>query len=104
MRPMLLTGLLAIPLAAGATDLEELAYEGYSIIERTRVDGEFPGCAPGRRIPLRNGMVFVCAELHVAHGGPPDVVIVKHVHDGDIRVLIDEAEYRGTLHPAGPAR
>lgn len=104
MRPMLLTMLLAIPMAAGATDLEELAYEGYVIIETTRVVGEFPGCEPGRRIPLRNGMVFVCGELHVSHGGATDVQIVKHVYDGDIRVLIDEAEYRGTLEPAGQPR
>lgn len=97
MRPMLLTALLAIPMAAGASDLHELFYEGYSIIEETRVVGEFPGCVTDRRIPLRNGMVFVCAELHVAHGGPSEVAIVKH-DDGDIRVVIDEAEYRGTLY------
>ena len=102
MRPMFLTVLLAVPMAAGATDLYELFYEGYSVVEETRVSGEFPGCVAGRRIPLENGMVFVCSELHVAHGGSTDVVIVEDAY-GDVRVTIDEGEYRGTLLRQGEA-
>src|SRR5690606_744759 len=102
MRQMLLTVLLAVPMAAGATDLHELFYEGYSIVEKTRVAGEFPGCVAGRRIPLENGMVFVCSELNVARGGSTEVVIVEDDY-GDVRLTIDEGEYRGTLLREGEA-
>ena len=102
MRPMLLTVLLAVPMVAGATDLHELFYEGYSIVEKTRVAGEFAGCVAGRRIPLENGMVFVCSEFSVAVGASTEVVIVEDDY-GDIRLTIDEAEYRGTVLREGEA-
>ena len=41
--------------------------EGYVVIERTSVSGQFSGCAPNRNIRLSDGWTFVC----LGGGGVP---------------------------------
>ena len=83
---------------AGASDLEDLARDGYAVFDETQVDGEFEGCDFDKRIPLTNGLVFVCSTYSYSYSFMPEVLILQHVRSGDIKVLIDEDEYDGTLY------
>lgn len=90
--------LLAVSAIAFAGNLEDLAREGYGVVDETRVDGEFEGCEYDRRIPLANGLVFVCSEYNYSYSYSPEVLILRHVQSGAIKVLIDEEEYDGTIY------
>ena len=81
-----------------ATDLEDLCKQGYAVIEETQVDGDFEGCDFDKRIPLMNGLVFVCSTYNYSYAYMPDVLILKHVRNGDMKVIIDDEEYDGTLY------
>lgn len=98
MRSLISIFLLAVSAIAFAGDLEDLAREGYGVVDETRVDGEFEGCEYDRRIPLANGLVFVCSEYNYSYSYSPEVLILRHVQSGAIKVLIDEEEYDGTIY------
>lgn len=80
-----------------ANDLEELAKDGYGAVLRTRVEDTFEGCEYDKRIPLSNGLIFVCRTYHYHYAYRPEVLIMKHVQNGDLKVVIDDDEYAGTL-------
>lgn len=84
--------------AVYASDLEDLARDGYGVVEETSVDGDFEGCDFDKHIPLSNGLVFVCSEYSYTYSYSPEVLILEHVRSGDIKVLIDDEEYEGTLY------
>jgi hypothetical protein len=79
-------------------DLEDLARDGYAVVEETQVDGEFEGCEFGKQISLMNGLVFVCQTYSYSYGYMPEVLILQHIRSGDLKVLIDDEEYDGTLY------
>lgn len=83
---------------ARASDLERLARNGYGVALTTQVNGEFEGCDFGKRIRLMNGLVFQCQTYAYHYSYMPEVLIVKSVHDGSLKVLIDGDEYDGTLY------
>jgi hypothetical protein len=83
---------------ATASDLEDLAKDGYAVIIETEVEGEFEGCDFDKRIPFQNGMIFVCSEYNYTYAYNPDVLILKHVSSGDIKVIIDDEEFDGTVY------
>ena len=95
---ILLWSLLIAPLATRAGDLEDLAKRGYAVVEETNVDGEFNGCDYDRRITLDNRLIFVCSEYSYSYSYRPDVLILEHIRTHDIKVLIDDDEYDGTLY------
>ena len=90
--------LLGCSVEARASDLEDLARDGYAVVDETQVDGEFEGCDFDKHIHFTNGTVFVCSEYSYSYSYMPDVLILQHVTSGDIRVLIDDDEYDGTLN------
>ena len=90
-----LAALIATP--AAAVDLEDLAKDGYGALAQTRVDGEFNGCDYDKRIPLQNGLIFVCRTYGYSYSYMADVYIMKSVRTGDIKVVIDGEEYDGEL-------
>jgi len=98
MRSIVLISALAMCAPAHASDLEDLARDGYAVIEETSVDGEFEGCEHGKQIPLTNNLIFVCSEYSYSYSYSPDVLILEHVRSGDVKVLIDDDEYDGTLY------
>ena len=99
MRTVLLVAMLAVTsTAALANDLEDLARDGYAVVEDTDVDGEFEGCDYDKRISLANGLIFVCSEYSYSYSYSPEVLILEHIRSGDIKVLIDDEEYDGTLY------
>jgi hypothetical protein len=62
--------------AALASDLEELARDGYAVVIETNVDGEFEGC-DFDNASVQNGMIFVCSEYSYTYSYMPDVLILK---------------------------
>ena len=97
-RTILTVLLLSAASFARGSDLEDLARDGYGVVEETTVDGEFEGCDFDKRIPLTNGLSFVCSGYSYSYSYMPEVLILKHVTSGDIKVLIDDEEYDGTLY------
>jgi hypothetical protein len=89
---------IAFPHYAEAIDLEGLAREGYAVVAETRVDGSFEGCDFDKPIPLTNGLIFVCSTYSYSYSYRPEVLILKHVIKGDLRVLINNQEYGGQLY------
>jgi hypothetical protein len=81
-----------------ASDLEELARQGYAVVAETQVDGDFEGCDFDKHIPLMNTLIFVCSEYNYSYSYMPDVYILKNIHSGNIKVIIDGKEYDGTLY------
>ena len=81
-----------------AGDLEDLARRGYAVVEETQVDGDFEGCDFGKHIPLMNGLVFVCETYSSSYSYMPEVLILKNIRTGDIKVIIDDDEYDGQLY------
>lgn len=82
---------------ARASELENLARKGYGVIIETSVNGTFNGCEYGRQIPLQDGLIFVCQGYQYAYAYDPDVLILKNVRNGDIKIIIDDDEYDGQL-------
>jgi len=104
-RKLLLLGLLVLWSSnAFSSELEDLARDGYAVVETTQVDGDFEGCDFNKRIPLTNGLVFVCSEYNYSYSYMPEVLILKQVKSGDIKVLIDDDEYEGTLYQSQGVR
>ena len=100
MRAQLLLGIVIALVGGGvaaASALEDLAKDGYAVIEKTSVDGEFEGCDFNKRIPFQDGIVFVCETYSYSYAYDPDVLILKNITSGDIKVLIDDEEYDGHL-------
>ena len=97
MRAMIVAALV-VSTGANASELEQLAKRGYGVLERTNVLGEFTGCDFGRHIPLTDGLQFVCSSYsyHYAYG--PEVLVLKSVESGDLKVLIDGEEFEGALY------
>jgi len=81
-----------------ASDLEELCKEGYGVIINTQVSGEFNGCDYNKIYKLDNGMTFECTEYSYSYNYRPDFYVLKNVKYGDLKYLIDDEEYQGTLY------
>jgi hypothetical protein len=80
-----------------AGDLERLARDGYGVLDSTTVMGEFKGCNAGLKLPLANGLIFVCSEHHFDDAFEPEVLILKSVRTGETKVLIDGDEFEGAI-------
>lgn len=89
---------LALSTQARADDYEDIIKDGYGALEVTSVSGEFNGCDFDERIPLENGMVFVCGEYHYHYAYSPEVLILKNVRTGQVAVAIDGELYQGQLY------
>jgi hypothetical protein len=102
MRALIAVALVFVASFAIAADLEDLAREGYAVVEETRVDGEFEGCDFDKRIPFTNGLVFVCSSYNYSYSYRPEVLILQHVRNGDIKVLINGRDYLTCPPKTGP--
>ena len=92
---LILISFVPLVLAAG---WEELYKDGYAIVAETRVDGEFEGCDFFKEVQLMNGLVFVCSEYKYTYSYMPEVFILKHNQNGDLKIVIEDEEYDGTLY------
>jgi hypothetical protein len=98
MKAMIAGIALVLSTAANASDLEKLAKEGYGVLEKTNVLGEFTGCDFGKRIPLMDGLQFVCSSYSYHYSYGAEVLVLKNVRSGAVKVLIDGQEFDGTLY------
>jgi hypothetical protein len=83
--------------SASASELERRAQEGYGVLLQTNVAGEFRGCNFGWVIPLANGLHFVCSGYSYHYAYDPEVLILKNVRTGQIKSLIDDEEFDGSI-------
>ena len=94
---VLLFSLSLSPVISLSANLESLAKEGYTLVEETRVAGnyEYNGCTANGPVRLANGKVFVCTTFgfdNVQY--MPNVSILKN-KDGDLKILINGKVYSG---------
>lgn len=88
---------LSAALPAPAADLESLSKEGYSVVEETRVSGDYYGCVYGKPLRLANGKAFFCTSF--GYDNPqymPAVTILKN-REGAVKILINGKEFSGSL-------
>jgi len=64
---------------------------------RTKVKDTFEGCDYDKRIPLDNGLIFVCSTYGYTYAYRPDVMIIV-VSGGLPEVYIKGKKYSGTLY------
>ena len=116
-RPVLwLSALLAVACAgpAGAEDNTVAFYQekGFVVVSETTVettDGDdivlFEGCETGQEVPLANGQTFVCEDRGwISPEFWAEVVILKHPTTGEVKVVIANHTFKGTLRgDADPA-
>jgi len=87
----------AVSTGALAGDLERLARDGYGVLDSTTIMGEFNGCNAGLKLPLANGLIFVCSGHHFDDVFEPEVLIMKSVRTGETKVLTDGDEFEGAI-------
>ena len=95
---MAVLGCCFISFGALASDLEDLAKDGYAVIDETTVKGyDFKGCEYDRVIAFNNGLKFQCSEYSYHYSYNPEVYILKHVQYDSYKVIIDDEEFEGRL-------
>jgi len=101
MRVLLVCMGMLLVLATGgpalSEDLDSLAEEGYQVVEKTNVVGQFTGCDARTYLRLTNGKVFVCSTYAYSFAVyMPEAYILKNKGD-DIKVLVNDTAYSGTF-------
>tara|TARA_R110002020_G_scaffold277225_1_gene492479 strand:- start:2251 stop:2556 length:306 start_codon:yes stop_codon:yes gene_type:complete len=87
-----------VSFSALASDLEDLAKDGYAVIDETTVKGyDFEGCEYDKVIAFNNGLKFKCSEYSYHYSYNPEVYILMHARHGDYKVIIDDEEFDGRL-------
>lgn len=93
----LLSFLLLANLSVFAADWERLCKDGYRVIEKTSIYGEFNGCEYGKYYKLSNGLTFKCEEYEYMYEYNPDVFILQNNY-GRLKVIIGNEEIDGSLY------
>ncbi|MGP5531194.1 hypothetical protein ACTXMK_05240 [Psychrobacter celer] len=87
-----------VSFSALASDLEDLAKDGYAVIDETTVKGyDFEGCEYDKVIAFNNGLKFKCSEYSYHYSYNPEVYILKHAQYDSYKVIIDDEEFEGRL-------
>lgn len=95
---MAVLGCCFVSFSALASDLEDLAKDGYAVIDETTVKGyDFEGCEYDRVIAFNNGLKFQCSEYSYHYSYNPEVYILKHAQYDSYKVIIDDEEFEGRL-------
>lgn len=95
---MAVLGCCFISFGALASDLEDLAKDGYAVIDETTVKGyDFEGCEYDKVIAFNNGLKFKCSEYSYHYSYNPEVYILKHAQYDSYKVIIDDEEFEGRL-------
>jgi hypothetical protein len=81
-----------------AADFEDLCKDGYAVILKTNITGDFDGCDYDKYYKLDNGMTFRCNSYHYHYSYHPEFFVLKNINYGDYKYIIDNDEYRGTLY------
>ena len=89
--------IILINLSVYAVNWEDLCKDGYRVIEKTSIYGEFKGCEYGKYYKLSNGLTFKCEEYEYMNEYNPDVYILQNNY-GNLKVIIEDEEIDGSLY------
>ena len=90
--------LLAFSISAQASDIEDLAKQGYAVVAETRVKGStFEGCDFDKIIAFTNGYGLQCRQYKYNYSYNPKVYILMHVQTQDVKVIINNREFKGRV-------
>jgi hypothetical protein len=94
---ILLFSTLAIPVLSLSSDSASLVKEGYTLVEETRVVGDYQGCTASSSLRFTNGKVFVCSTFGFDNSQFMPAVYIMKNRDGAIKVLINGKEFSGSF-------
>ncbi len=86
--------------------IEDLSYQGYAVISKSAISGNFEGCSGLNfgLLYLEDGTMFECAKESPSSKyslptplSQPETLIMKNASSGRIRLLIDKIIYDGTI-------
>ncbi|MHB8057773.1 MAG: hypothetical protein ACYDHC_07750 [Desulfuromonadaceae bacterium] len=98
---MVILLMLAMSGVAFLADLASLVKEGYTVVEETKVVGEFKGCDATTALTFTNGKVFVCSTYAYSFAVfMPDAYILQN-DKKDIKVFINGNAYSGSFVEKG---
>jgi hypothetical protein len=80
---------------AKATVVEDLTANGFEVVKRTTVVGDFDGCDYDRKVPLKSGGVFTCASFGYMHARNPAAVLLKKKDANQYKLVIQGTVYEG---------
>ena len=94
----LFVALIGAPSAQAAESLNDFVTNGYRVISRTEVVGNFRGCERNRTVRFRDNSVFSCNAFkpHIAYS-PSAVILQTRDVPAKYAVLIDGQAYTGVF-------
>ncbi len=81
-----------------AIDFEDLCKDGYAVVLKTYISGEFNGCDYDKHYKLDNGSIFECKAYNYSYHYHPEFFVLKNIKYGDYKYIIDDEEYDGNIH------
>ena len=94
---ILLFSILAIPALSLSSDVASLIKEGYTLIDETRVVGDYQGCTASTSLRFTNGKVFVCSTFGFDNSQFMPAVYIMKNKEGAIMVLINGKGFCGSF-------
>jgi hypothetical protein len=94
---ILLFSILAIPALSLSSDVASLVKEGYTLVEETRVVGDYQGCTASASLRFTNGKVFVCSTFGFDNSQFMPAVYIMKNKEGAFMVLINGKGFSGSF-------
>ena len=94
---ILLFCILASPVLSLSSDSASLVKEGYTLVEETRVVGDYQGCTASASLRFTNGKVFVCSTFGFDNSQFMPAVYIMKNSGGAVKVLINGKEFSGSF-------
>ena len=94
---ILLFSILAIPALSLSSDVASLIKEGYTLVEETRVVGDYQGCTASTSLRFTNGKVFVCSTFGFDNSQFMPAVYIMKNQEGAFMVLINGKQFSGSF-------
>jgi hypothetical protein len=75
--------------------VENLTANGFEVVKRTAVMGDFDGCDYDRQVQLKGGGVFTCSGFGYMHAHNPTAVLLKKKDANAYKLVIKNVVYDG---------
>ena len=89
----LLVGAVVYMYRKGPNPETALEWEGYELVERTMIRGEFQGCREGSRITLASGRAVECADTKLLDMAERDPAVKLYQNDGAWRMVAGDMKF-----------
>ncbi len=93
----LLSALLALPGLCFCADPPSPPAEGYTVVEESRVVGDYQGCTASAYLRFTNGKLFACSSFGYDNSQYMPVVSILKNKEGAVRIRINGKEYSGSF-------